>query len=197
MAGRKAPCGRPRPALLAARAAFWSCRAGGGVPPVCGVVSSFLLSAVGRRAERRGPPPRGVADTLAEGYARRPMPPLLRVHEATLRNGLRVRVVPSSETPVVSLYTFFRVGSRNERPGLTGISHLFEHMMFNGAEKYGPHQFDEVLESHGGRSNAYTSHDLTVYYDEFASEALEQVLDSRGRSHAFAGHLRPDVGARA
>ena len=105
------------------------------------------------------------------------MPPLFRVHEATLRNGLRIRIVPSAETPVVSLYTFFGVGSRNERPGLTGISHLFEHMMFNGSAKYGPNQFDEVLESHGGRSNAYTTHDQTVYYEEFAAEALEQVLD--------------------
>jgi len=101
------------------------------------------------------------------------MPALFRVHEATLRNGLRVRVVPSTEAPVVSLYTF----SRNERPGLTGISHLFEHMMFNGAAKYGANQFDEVLESHGGRSNAYTTHDQTVYYEEFAADALEQVLD--------------------
>ena len=105
------------------------------------------------------------------------MPSLLAVQEATLRNGLRVRIVPSTDAPVVSLYTFFRVGSRNERPGLTGISHLFEHMMFNGAAKYGPNQFDEVLESHGGRSNAYTTHDLTVYYEDFASEALDQVLD--------------------
>ena len=105
------------------------------------------------------------------------MPSLLRVHEATLRNGLRVRVVPSPGSPVVSLYTFFRVGSRNERPGITGISHLFEHMMFNGAAKYGPNEFDEVLESHGGRSNAYTSHDLTVYYDDFAADALDQVLE--------------------
>ncbi|HMK72834.1 MAG TPA: pitrilysin family protein [Myxococcaceae bacterium] len=105
------------------------------------------------------------------------MASLLRVHEATLRNGLRVRVVPSSETPVVSLYTFFRAGSRNERPGITGISHLFEHMMFNGAAKYGPNQFDEVLEAHGGRSNAYTTHDLTVYYEDFAAESLDQVLD--------------------
>ena len=84
-----------------------------------------------------------VADAMPEGYAERPMAPLFRVHEATLRNGLRVRIVPSDETPVVSLYTFFNVGSRNERPGLTGISHLFEHMMFNGAKKYGANQFDE------------------------------------------------------
>ncbi|WP_225409223.1 M16 family metallopeptidase [Stigmatella hybrida] len=102
---------------------------------------------------------------------------LLTVHEATLSNGLRVRLLPNSQTPVVSLYTFFQVGSRNERPGITGISHLFEHMMFNGAKKYGPKQFDRTLESNGGRSNAYTSNDMTVYYDDFSSDALETVLD--------------------
>src|SRR3954465_8266435 len=102
---------------------------------------------------------------------------LLEVHEATLSNGLRVRLLANPLTPVVSLYTFFQVGSRNERPGITGISHLFEHMMFNGAKKYGPKQFDRVLESHGGRSNAYTSTDMTVYHDESAPEALEVVLD--------------------
>ncbi|MDQ3264241.1 MAG: insulinase family protein [Myxococcota bacterium] len=103
--------------------------------------------------------------------------PLYQVHESTLSNGLKIRLVPNPSVPVVSLYTFFHVGSRNERPGITGIAHLFEHMMFNGAKRYGPKEFDHVLESHGGRSNAYTSTDLTVYYDEFAPEALERVLD--------------------
>ena len=102
---------------------------------------------------------------------------LFPVLEARLPNGLRVRMVPDHDAPVVSLYTFFQVGSRNERPGITGISHLFEHMMFNGAEKYGPKEFDEVLESNGGRSNAYTTHDVTVYYEDFAAEALDTVLD--------------------
>lgn len=99
------------------------------------------------------------------------------VEEATLGNGLKIRLIPNREVPTVSLYTFFRVGSRNERPGITGISHLFEHMMFNGAKRYGPKEFDHVLESHGGHSNAYTSNDVTVYYDDFASEALDKVLD--------------------
>ena len=102
---------------------------------------------------------------------------LFDVQEATLSNGLRVRLLANHQTPVVSLYTFFQVGSRNERPGITGISHLFEHMMFNGAKKYGPKMFDRVLESNGGRSNAYTSTDMTVYYEDFAAEALETVLD--------------------
>jgi predicted Zn-dependent peptidase len=102
---------------------------------------------------------------------------LSNVTEATLRNGLKVRLVPNRNAPVVSLYTFYRVGSRNERPGITGISHLFEHMMFNGAKKYGPKEFDRVLESHGGRSNAYTTTDMTVYHEDFAAEALEKVFD--------------------
>ncbi|MFN0063379.1 MAG: M16 family metallopeptidase [Myxococcaceae bacterium] len=101
----------------------------------------------------------------------------IAVNEFVLPNGLRVRLVPSPGAGVTSLYTFFRVGSRNERPGLTGISHLFEHMMFNGAKKYGPEEFDRVLESHGGQSNAYTSHDVTVYHEDFPKDALETVLD--------------------
>src|SRR3954467_10380354 len=99
------------------------------------------------------------------------------VQEHELKNGLRIRLLPDRALPVCTLYSFFRVGSRNERPGITGISHLFEHMMFNGAKKYGPKQFDRVLESNGGRSNAYTSNDMTVYYEDFSSDALETVLD--------------------
>ena len=102
---------------------------------------------------------------------------LERVIARTLPNGLRVRVYPDRLVPAVSYYTFFRVGSRNERTGLTGISHLFEHMMFNGSDRYGPKEFDRVLEACGGTSNAYTSNDLTAYYDDFASEAFETVVD--------------------
>ena len=100
-----------------------------------------------------------------------------RVATHQLGNGLRVRVLPDRNAPTVSYYTFFQVGSRNERLGTTGISHLFEHMMFNGAAKYGPKEFDRVLESRGGTSNAYTSNDVTAYYEDFASEALETVMD--------------------
>ncbi len=94
-----------------------------------------------------------------------------------LGNGLRVRVLPDRLVPAVSCYTFFGVGSRNERPGITGISHLFEHMMFNGSERFGPKEFDRVLEAHGGASNAYTSNDVTAYHEDFPTEALEVVLE--------------------
>jgi predicted Zn-dependent peptidase len=99
------------------------------------------------------------------------------VEEARLKNGLQIRLLADSSLPVCTLYSFFRVGSRNERPGITGISHLFEHMMFNGSKKYGPKEFDRRLEASGGTSNAYTSNDLTAYYEDFASEALPLVLD--------------------
>jgi len=99
------------------------------------------------------------------------------VEERSLPNGLQIRLLQDRSLPVATLYSFFRVGSRNERPGITGISHLFEHMMFNGSKKYGPKEFDRRLESAGGSSNAYTSNDLTAYYEDFASDALPLVLD--------------------
>jgi zinc protease len=99
------------------------------------------------------------------------------VEERALSNGLQIRLLRDASLPVCALYSFFRVGSRNERPGITGISHLFEHMMFNGSRKYGPKEFDRRLEAAGGTSNAYTSTDITAYYEDFAAEALPLVLD--------------------
>jgi zinc protease len=113
----------------------------------------------------------------APAISQRPVLDLSGVKAHTLPNGLRLRVLPERSAPTVSYYTFFQVGSRNERLGTTGISHLFEHMMFNGAAKYGPKEFDRVLESRGGHSNAYTSNDVTAYYEDFAAEALETVVD--------------------
>jgi zinc protease len=99
------------------------------------------------------------------------------VEEHELHNGLQIRLLQDRQLPIAALYSFFRVGSRNERPGITGISHLFEHMMFNGSRKYGPKEFDRRLEAAGGTSNAYTSNDVTAYYEDFAAEALPVVLD--------------------
>src|SRR5262245_36037459 len=94
-----------------------------------------------------------------------------------LDNGLEVMVIEDHAVPAISWYTFFHVGSRNEHPGRTGISHLFEHMMFNGAKKYGPGEFDRALESRGGVSNAFTDEDVTGYYESFPSDALDLVAD--------------------
>ncbi len=75
----------------------------------------------------------------------------------TLPNGMKVVVWPDKDIPNVAMYTWYRVGSRNERPGITGISHFFEHMMFNGTKTRAPGEFDRVMEAGGGRNNAYTS----------------------------------------
>jgi zinc protease len=100
-----------------------------------------------------------------------------QVQEHMLKNGMKVLVQEDSSIPNVALYIFFRVGSRNEHAGTTGISHFFEHMMFNGAKKYGPGEFDHAMEAQGGANNASTSNDLTIYQDWFPSSALELIFD--------------------
>ncbi len=94
-----------------------------------------------------------------------------------LDNGLKVILYEDHKIPSISYYTFFRVGSRNERPGLTGVSHFIEHMMFNGTKKYGPGEFDRLMEFYGGANNAYTSDDLTAYTNWFPPHALEKIIE--------------------
>ncbi len=100
---------------------------------------------------------------------------VLDVQRKTLTNGLTVLVHEDRSVPVVSTYLFYRSGSRNERPGRTGIAHLFEHMMFNGGV-HSEGKFDEVIESNGGSTNGYTTRDFTAYMESFPVAALEPVL---------------------
>jgi zinc protease len=112
----------------------------------------------------------------------------LDVRVEQLTNGMKLLLHEDHSVPSVALYFFHRVGSRNERAGLTGLSHFFEHMMFNGAKKYGPGQFDRVMEDNGGRNNAYTSEDITVYQDWFPPQAMSLIFDleaDRTRDLAF------------
>ena len=95
----------------------------------------------------------------------------------TLKNGMKILVQEDHSIPSATMYIFYRIGSRNEHTGTTGLSHFFEHMMFNGAKKYGPGEFDRVMEAAGGRNNAYTSYDVTVYQDWFPSSSLELIFD--------------------
>src|ERR1035438_9961307 len=87
------------------------------------------------------------------------------VETHALKNGMKVLIHEDHSIPNVALYIFYKIGARNEKPGTTGLSHFFEHMMFNGAKKYGPHMFDRVMENNGGSNNAYTTPDVTVYQD--------------------------------
>lgn len=94
-----------------------------------------------------------------------------------LDNGLKILLLEDHDIPNVALYTFYRVGSRNERPGLTGVSHFIEHMMFNGTKKLGPGEFDRKMEFAGGSNNASTGQDRTGYTDWFPAPALESMIE--------------------
>jgi zinc protease len=98
----------------------------------------------------------------------------------TLDNGLKVIVWPDHDIPNVALYTWYRAGGRNEYPGITGIAHYFEHMMFNGTSTRAPGEFDRVMEANGGSNNAYTSNDVTVYQDWFPNSALGLIFELEG-----------------
>ena len=99
------------------------------------------------------------------------------VTSRTLKNGMKVLVQSDHSIPNVAMYIFYRIGSRNERPGTTGLSHFFEHMMFNGAKKYGPGELDKVMEGNGGSNNAYTTQNVTVYQDWFPHSTLPLIFD--------------------
>jgi len=100
-----------------------------------------------------------------------------RIVSRTLPNGLKIVVWPDDDIPNVAMYTWYRAGSRNERPGITGIAHYFEHMMFNGTNTRPPGDFDRLMEASGGSNNASTSSDVTVYKNWFPVTAVELVFD--------------------
>ncbi len=99
------------------------------------------------------------------------------IRSLTLENGLTVIVWPDHDIPNVAMYNFVRAGGRNLLANKTGIAHFFEHMMFKGTENLGPGEFDRIMEASGGRNNAYTSKDLTVYQNWFPRAALETVIE--------------------
>lgn len=102
----------------------------------------------------------------------------LQLHATTLKeNGLRLFVLPDASAPVVSYQTWFRVGSRNEVPGKTGISHLLEHLMFLGTKRHPEGSFDRLLESAGGENNAATWLDWTQYYENLPASELALAIE--------------------
>ncbi len=119
----------------------------------------------------------GPSSTAPAAVPRGLDPAQFPVIEHRLANGLQVRLLRDATVPTITYYTFYKVGSRNERNGVTGISHLFEHMMFNGSARFGPKEFDRQLESRGGYSNAFTTNDMTAYYEDFDRDALPLVID--------------------
>ena len=94
-----------------------------------------------------------------------------------LANGLTVLILEDHRAPVATLQVWYKVGSRNERPGITGISHLLEHLMFRGTPTYGKGEFSRLVQERGGRHNAFTSTDQTVYFESAAVQHLDLFLE--------------------
>ncbi len=99
------------------------------------------------------------------------------VHEHQLSNGMRVLVKEDNRAPVVVSQVWYRVGSSYEPAGLTGISHVLEHMMFKGTEQYGPNEFSKIIAQLGGRENAFTGRDYTAYFQRLEASRLEKALE--------------------
>jgi len=122
----------------------------------------------------------GLVLAIAAGAAQAAPAPVAgadQIVARTLPNGLKVVVWPDRDIPNVAMYIWYRVGSRNERPGITGIAHYFEHMMFNGTRTRAQGEFDRVMEASGGSNNAYTSADVTVYQNWFPASAMPVIFE--------------------
>ena len=98
------------------------------------------------------------------------------VLEATLDNGLRVLILEDRRNPLVSVQVWYRVGSRDERPGATGLAHFLEHMMFKGTPAHPKGTFSRAVESNGGHDNAFTTPDTTSYFVNIAADKVDEVL---------------------
>ena len=125
------------------------------------IVSALALTAVGPMGDSLGAAVR---------------PPRLEYHITTLDNGLTVVLLEDHSTPIVHLQLWYHVGSKNERPGRTGFAHLFEHMMFKGSKNVDPEQHIALVAGLGGQTNAYTTEDMTVFWETAPSHALPLVL---------------------
>ena len=100
-----------------------------------------------------------------------------RVFETILPNGLKVILLENHKAPLITFQVWYRVGSRNEAWGKTGLSHMLEHMMFKGTQKVGPEEFSRIIQENGGNDNAFTSRDYTAYFENLSADRVQVSLD--------------------
>lgn len=93
-----------------------------------------------------------------------------------LSNGMKIRVIENRRAPVVVSQVWYNVGGSFEHDGITGVSHVLEHMMFKGTPTHPSGQFSEIIAANGGKENAFTSKDYTAYFQRIASDKLEICL---------------------
>jgi zinc protease len=136
----------------------------------------------GRRGRARRRATVGLLAALAAGGAAaatgaQSVRPLRLEHSvSTLPNGLRLVLHEDHSTPIVNVQVWYHVGSKDERPGRTGFAHLFEHLMFKGSKNVQPEQHASLISGFGGQANAYTTEDVTVFWQTVPSQFLPTVL---------------------
>lgn len=134
---------------------------------VLSLLASSLASAMPLAAPQPSPSNAAVADVFP-----------YEVQRETLDNGLTVLMVPMPSEGLVSYWSIVRTGARDEvEEGVTGFAHFFEHMMFKGSKNFPGDAFDQIVNSIGASSNAYTTDDYTAYHMSFTTEDLPQVIE--------------------
>ena len=99
------------------------------------------------------------------------------MQEFILANDLKVLLLEVPKAPVATVQVWYRVGSRNETMGRAGLSHMLEHMMFKGTDKYPKGTFSRTIRKNGGNDNAFTSQDYTAYFENLAADRVELALE--------------------
>lgn len=99
-----------------------------------------------------------------------------KVFQFALQNGMQVIVVPDHRAPIVTQMLWYRVGAVDDPPGVSGLAHFFEHMMFRGTAKVPGNQFALTIARNGGEDNAFTTHDYTAFYEQIAKDRLKLVM---------------------
>ncbi len=100
-----------------------------------------------------------------------------RAAEFALKNGMKVIVVPDHRAPVVTHMVWYKVGAADEPPGVSGIAHFLEHLMFKSTEKIANGEFSKIVSRLGGQDNAFTGHDVTAYYQRVSKDRLKRVME--------------------
>jgi zinc protease len=99
------------------------------------------------------------------------------VKQFVLDNGLKVLLLENHKSPAVTFQVWYRVGSRNEKDGKSGLSHFLEHMMFKGTPSIKPEEYARIIAKNGGRSNAFTTSDVTVYFATMSRDKIGVELE--------------------
>jgi zinc protease len=113
---------------------------------------------------------------ITQSFATAQANPANRVSEFKLANGLVVVVVPDTRAPVITHMVYFRVGSADEPPGVSGIAHSLEHLMFKSTDRLANGEFSAIVSRLGGQHNAFTSYDYTAYYERVAKDRLKDIM---------------------